>query len=394
MKTQSILICLSFLFISLTGCNKTARPDESEASVDSLKQDSTKIMYIGTYTENQNPAVEKSTGIYVYELNLNNGKLTYVSSSPYTINPSYLVADEKNKTLFAVNETSGGKVSAFRLTGDGRQMDFINSVSSQGDSPCYVSVDKTGKWVFCANYSSGNIAVFPVKDSGSLGEATMAVQHTGKGISPRQESAHAHFILQNQSNDLIYSCDLGADTIYIYRLNTLTGKLSVTGHNYGTRAAAGPRHLAFHPTLSMAYVVNELNGTIEVMNVDSVTGALSRIQFISTLEPGEKLAAACADIHLTPSGKFLYASNRGDVNSLAMYQVDQQTGKLTLIGHQSVKGKTPRSFVIDPTGKFLIVANQDSGNVVTFKINEETGMLEDSNIETRIPSPVCLKFLN
>jgi 6-phosphogluconolactonase len=144
----------------------------------------------------------------------------------------------------------------------------------------------------------------------------------------------------------------------------------------------------------MAYVVNELNGTIEVMNVDSVTGALSRIQFISTLEPGEKLAAACADIHLTPSGKFLYASNRGDVNSLAMYQVDQQTGKLTLIGHQSVKGKTPRSFIIDPTGKFLIVANQDSGNVVTFKINEETGMLEDANIETRIPSPVCLKFLN
>ena len=143
----------------------------------------------------------------------------------------------------------------------------------------------------------------------------------------------------------------------------------------------------------MAYVVNELNGTIEVMNVDSVTGALSRIQFISTLEPGVKTDAACADIHLTPSGKFLYASNRGDVNSLAIYQVDQQTGKLTLIGHQPVKGKTPRNFIIDPTGKFLIVANQDTGNVVTFRINQETGMLEDTNIEIKIPSPVCLKFL-
>jgi 6-phosphogluconolactonase len=398
MKIQGILFFLSFFLITAAGCRQAAPQEETKVSNDSLKQDSIKIMYIGTYTENQKNADDKSTGIYVYEFNLNSGQLTYVSSSPQTVNPSYLAADNKNKTLYAANEIGGqdapgGKVSAFKLSGNGSQMDFINSVSSQGNSPCYVSLDKSGKWVLCANYSSGNIAVLPVQDSGSLGEATMVHQHTGRGLPPRQESAHAHFILQNPSNELVYSCDLGADTIYIYRLNIQTGKLSLTGHNYATRPGAGPRHLAFHPTLNRAYVVNELNGTVEVMNVDSVTGALSRTQFISTLEPGVKTDAACADIHLTPSGKFLYASNRGNVNSLAIYQVDQQTGKLTLIGHQPAKGKTPRNFIIDPTGKFLIVANQDSGNVVTFRINQETGMLEDTNTEIKIPSPVCLKFL-
>ena len=355
-------------------------------------------MYIGTYTEKEDFVDGKATGIYVYELNTNTGKLTYVSSSPHTVNPSFLVTNHGNNMLYAVNETGsrdkpGGSISAFRLSGDGRQMDFLNSVSSQGNSPCYVSLDKSGKWVMCANYGSGTVAVLPVKDSGSLGEATMVHQHTGKGPSPHQDAAHAHFILQNPSNSLIYSCDLGADTIYIYKLNTTTGKLSLTGHNYATMPGAGPRQMAFHSSMNLAYEVNELNGTIEVMNVDSVTGALKRIQIISTLDPGMKTDASCADIHLTPSGKFLYASNRGKINNLAIYQVDQQTGKLTLIGHQPVKGKTPRNFIIDPTGKFLLVANQDTGNVVTFKIDQETGKLEDTGIESSIPSPVCLKFL-
>jgi 6-phosphogluconolactonase len=399
MKTHRILIYLTLVLLTLTGCKPVERPVEVAGSNDSLKQDSVKIMYVGTYTEKEDFVDGKASGIYVYELNLNSGKLTYVSSSPKTVNPSYLVVDKDNQKIYSVNETGskdkpGGKISAFRLTGNGRQIDFMNSVSSQGNSPCYVSLDKSGKWVFCANYGSGTIAVLPVQDSGSLGEATMVHQHTGKGPKPQQDAAHAHFILQNPSSDLIYSCDLGADTIFIYKLNTTSGKLSLTGYNYATKPGAGPRHLAFHPFKNRAYVVNELNGTIEVMNVDSVTGALRRMQIISTLEPDMKINASCADIHLTPSGNFLYASNRGDVNNLAVYKVDPQTGKLTLIGHQPVKGTTPRNFVIDPTGKFLLVANQDSGNVVTFRIDPETGKLEDTGFEINIPSPVCLKFLH
>jgi len=398
MKTKLILYCLFPVLLSLSGCKTGVHPVEISGSADSLKQDSVKIIYVGTYTEKEDFVDGKATGIYVYELNTNTGRLTYVSSSPHTINPSYLVADNENQILYAVNETGskdkpGGSISAFKLLAGGRQMDFINSVSSQGNSPCYVSLDKTKKWVLCANYGSGTVAVLPVKDSGSLGEATMVHQHTGNGPKPQQDSPHAHFILQNPSNKLIYSCDLGVDTIYIYKLDTTSGKLMLTGQNYATAKGAGPRHMAFHPFMNLAYEVNELNGTVEVLKVDSVTGALSRIQIISTLDPGMKMEASCADIHLTPSGKYLYASNRGKVNNLAIFQVDQQTGKLTLIGHQPVKGKTPRNFIIDPSGKFLLVANQDTGNVVTFRINQETGKLEDTGIESNIPSPVCLKFL-
>lgn len=398
MKTKLLLSCFLLAVIFLSGCKPGARPVGTSESADSLKQDSVKILYVGTYTEKEDFVDGKATGIYVYEFNLSSGKLSYVSSSPKTTNPSYLVADKKNRKIYSVNETGsnnkkGGSISAFNLSADGRQMDFINSASSMGNYPCYISLDKTGKWILCANYGSGNVAVLPVSDSGSVGEATMEHQHTGKGPSSRQEAAHAHFILQNPANDLVYSCDLGVDTIYIYKLNSATGILSLTGHNYATTPGAGPRHMAFHPSMKIAYVVNELNATIEVMNLNSLSGALNRMQIISTLESGMKSDASCADIHLTPSGKFLYASNRGNVNNLAMYKVDPETGKLTLIGHQPVKGQTPRNFVIDPTGKFLLVANQDTGNVVIFRIDPESGKLLDTGLENNIPSPVCLKFL-
>ncbi len=398
MKAKRILLYLSLAILSMTGCKPGVRSAVLAGSDDSLKLDSLIIMYVGTYTETEDLTVGKATGIYVYELNTKSGKLTYINSSPHTVNPSYMVTDNENNMLYAVNETGsrdkpGGSISAFRLLSDGRQMVLINTVSSQGNYPCYISLDKTRKWIMCANYGSGTVAVLPVRDSGSLGEATMVHQHAGKGSSPRQDAAHAHFIFQNPANNLIYSCDLGVDTIYIYKLNTTTGKLINTGHNYATMPGAGPRHLAFHPSMNLAYGINELNGTIEVMEVDSVTVALRRIQVISTLDPGLKADASCADIHLTPSGKFLYASNRAKVNNLAIYKVDQQTGKLTLVGHQPVKGKTPRNFIIDPTGKFLLVANQDTGNIVTFRIDQETGRLEDTGLETIIPSPVCLKFL-
>jgi 6-phosphogluconolactonase len=398
MKTPGILFYLSMVLVTISGCRPGMHPVAKTASGNSLKQDSIKILYVGTYTEKEDFVDGKASGIYIYELNTNTGKLTYVSSSARTVNPSYLVVDKEDRTLYAVNETSGkdkpgGTISAFRLSANGRQMELINTESSQGNSPCYISMDETRKWVMCANYGSGTVAVLPVRDSGSLGGSTMVHQHTGKGPNAHQEAAHAHFILQNPYNSLIYSCDLGVDTIYIYKLNTITGKLNLTGHNYATKPGAGPRQMTFHPSMNTAYEVNELNGTIEVMKVDSVSGALTRLQVISTLGPGIKTDASCADIHITASGKFLYASNRGEVNNLAMYQVDQQSGKLTLIGHQPVKGKTPRYFVIDPSGKFLLVANQDTGNVVTFKIDQETGKLEDTGIECSIPSPVCLKFL-
>jgi 6-phosphogluconolactonase len=399
MHTHRFVYILPVLAIALLSCKTFSGHEHPELanSTGSVKPDSLSILYIGTYTENEAHAGGKSSGIYVYEFNRNTGRLSFLSSSPQTVNPSYLVVDPDKQRLYAVNEIGNdkkpsGTLSAFRLTRQGKEIEFINSVPSQGNSPCYISLDKSGKLVMCANYGSGTVALFPVLNDGSLGNASSVDQH--KCISPasRQESPHAHMIIPSPYNGFVYSCDLGTNIIYTYKLDTIMGKLLPAGTKYTAQPGAGPRHLAFHPFRNFAYAVNELNGTVEIMKVDSITGELSRIQVISTVDSIKGEEAACADIHLTPSGKFLYASNRGTINNLAIYSVDQETGKLKIIGHQPVKGKIPRSFVIDPTGTFLLVANQNSDNVVTFRIDQSNGKLIDTGLEVTVPNPVCLKF--
>jgi 6-phosphogluconolactonase len=305
-----------------------------------------------------------------------------------------------NKWLYAVNETgsnvdnSYGSLSAFRITGHGKGLEFINSVSSHGSSPCYISIDKSGKFALTANYGSGTVALFPLETNGALKEATSIDQHIRKGPVAGQEGAHAHMIIPSPYSHFVYAVDLGTDKIYLYKLDTVRAKLIPTGLNAETKTGAGPRHMVFHPFKNLAYVVNELNGTIEAMKTDTETGALTRFQIISTRSEGNGNEAACADIHIIPSGKYLYASNRGQINNIAMYAIDSETGNLTLIGHQPTKGKTPRNFIIDPTGTYLLVANQDTDNIVTFRIDQATGRLIDTGLEATVPTPVCLKFLN
>jgi 6-phosphogluconolactonase len=359
----------------------------------------TQMLYIGTYTEDESNIQRKATGIYIYELDMTSGKLNFIGASPATTNPSYIDISPGGNWLYAVNETgsnvagSSGSISAFRLIDHGKGLEFINKVSSAGNYPCYIQVDKSGKYVMTANYGSGTVAMFPIEANGSLGYAVAVDQHIGKGPTSRQESAHAHMIMVSRDNRFAYSCDLGTDRIYIYRLDTDNGKLVREGNDHITSPGSGPRHLALHPFKNFAYVANELNGTIACMKIDTLTGALDRFQTISTLAKGNGLQASCADIHITPSGNYLYATNRGQFNNIAMYSISSKTGELTLIGHQSSKGKTPRNFIIDRTGSYLLVANQDSDNVVTFRINPETGKLIDIGIEVYVPTPVCLRFL-
>jgi 6-phosphogluconolactonase len=244
--------------------------------------------------------------------------------------------------------------------------------------------------VLCANYGSGTLAVIPSGPDGKLGDPTSFIQHIGKGPDPRQEAAHAHMIVSSPDNRYFYACDLGTDEVYIYSIDTTKGTLSETARPYHTLPGSGPRHLEFHPSLPVAYVVNELSGTVEVMSVDAANGGLTRLQTVSTIE-GIEAAAGCADIHLTPSGRFLYVSNRSTVNNLAIFSTDPATGMITPAGHQALSGKTPRSFVIDPTGTFLLVAFQDTDNVSVFSIEHNTGNLTLVS-ETRIPTPVCLKI--
>ena len=348
-------------------------------------------IYIGTYTQKESHVNGKAEGVYIYEMNHSTGALTHVVTSPKTINPSYVAVHPNGKWLYAVNETGDGKVSAFSIDPKKKKLEFVNAVSSHGNSPCYISIDNSGKFVMTATYGSGTVALFPIKEDGSLKEATSVNKHEGRGPDSRQESPHAHMIRTGNDDKLIYAVDLGIDEVITYKLDPSKATLTKT-NAYKTKPGAGPRHIDFHKNKKWAYLVNELNGTIEACTVDAKTGALSRFQEISTLPAGETRKAGCADIHITPSGKFLYATNRGEINNIAMYSIDTANGQLKVLGHQSVKGRTPRSFAIDPTGTFLLVANQDSDNIVTFKIDSSNGKLIDTGIEAKVPTPVCVKF--
>jgi 6-phosphogluconolactonase len=392
---NSIFIILNCIMMG-AGCkNHHVLADQVSGTLDTTS----KILYIGTYTDKESHVDDKATGIYVYKLDMATGTLSPVSTSPGTVNPSYIQVHPSGQWIYAVNETGSsqgdpsGTVSAFRLTKGGTVLEFINTVPSAGNYPCFIQIDQTGHFAMVANYGSGTVSLLPLKADGSLGTAVSTDRHAGRGPSDRQEAAHAHMIEVSPDNQFAYSCDLGTDKIYRYLLDTENGTLIASGDPYSTKPGSGPRHLVFHPVKNFVYVVNELNGTIECMTADTLTGKLSGFQIISTLAAGDGHDAGCADIHIAPSGNFLYASNRGTYNNIAMYSIAEDTGTLTLIGHQDVKGKTPRSFVIDPTGTYLLVANQDSDNVVTFRIDPETGKLIDTGIEASIPTPVCLKFL-
>jgi 6-phosphogluconolactonase len=333
-----------------------------------------------------------SLEINVYKMDTS-GALGIVCSSPKTGNPSFLTIHQNKKWFYAVNESSSGKISAFGFDSVQNTISAANSVSSGGSGPCHLSIDNSGQYVLAANYNNGSIAVLPIKPDGSLGTATSTIQQSGTGPnSGRQSGPHAHMILQARNN-FVYCCDLGADKIFIYSLNTSTGVISTMGDNTSTNAGAGPRHIVFHPNNSWAYVVCELTGTIEAFNVNNSTGSLSRFQTITTLAQVATGDAGSAEIDITPDGKYLYASNRANNNNIAMYSINQATGELTLLGHQSTIGKTPRSFAIDPLGNFLLVANQDGNNIVTFKIDPLTGLLSDTGMKTTVSYPVCVKFV-
>ena len=355
----------------------------------------TMFVYVGTYTS------KGSEGIYVYRMDPESADLELVGKATNIENPSFLAIDPKKRYLYAVNEVhsfagrKSGAVSAFSIERKTGKLAFLNSKPSLGTSPCYVSVDKNGKYVFVANYSSGNIAVLPIIDDGSLGDATDFVQHEGSSVNPkRQEGPHAHSIIIDPSNRYVYAADLGLDKIMIYKFNSENGKLTPNEKQpwVKTKPGAGPRHFTFHPNERFAYVINELDSTIVAFSYDRDSGTLEEIQTVSTLPEGFKGTNYPADIHVSPSGRFLYGSNRGH-DSIVIYQIDEETGKLSCIGYESTLGEFPRNFAIDPSGRFLLAANQNTDNIVAFRIDQKTGLLEPTGHETRVSMPVCIKFL-
>jgi 6-phosphogluconolactonase len=350
--------------------------------------------YVGTYTEEGSA----SKGIYAYRYDADTGDITPVGLVAETINPSFLAVHPSHRFLYAVNETGNfkgdksGAVSAFAIDRATGKLTLLNQVASKGADPCYIVVDKTGKFVLVANYSGGSVAVFPVMEDGRLGEASAFVQHTGHGTDPeRQKGPHAHSIDLSPDNKFAFVDDLGLDETLVYKFDDAKGTLTPNDPPFAKAdPGAGPRHFALHPNGKFAYVINEMGASVSVFSYDG-RGGLKRLQSIATL-PKDFAVHEDAEIEVHPSGKFLYASNRGH-DSIAVFGIDPSKGTLTLVEYASTKGKTPRSFEIDPTGKLIFAENEKSNNIVVFRIDEKSGRLAATGKVLEVVEPVCVKFV-
>ena len=351
------------------------------------------MVYIGTYTKTDDQ------GIHWLKLDLGSGKLTPVGKLAGQKNPSFLAIHPNKKFLYAVNEIGNykgekaGGVSAYSIDQKTGALIFLNQQSSKGGEPCHLVVDATGRNVLVANYTGGSVASLPISRKGRLRKAASFIQHEGSSVlKPRQSVPHGHSINVSPGNKFAVAADLGLDKVLVYGFNAKGGKLTPAGFAK-VAPGAGPRHFAFHPNGKFAYVINEITLTVTAFSWDEGTGKLSELQTITTLPVERGKGMSTAEVQVHPSGKFLYGSNRGH-NTIAVFSIDQKTGKLKAVQHQSTLGKTPRNFGLDPTGKFLIAANQSSGDIFTFHINQDTGELKPTGHSVKIPFPVCVKFLD
>lgn len=349
-------------------------------------------LLVGTYTNG------KSEGIYVYDFDTDNANNKFISSIKSS-NPSFLAVSPNKKFVYAVNEegdslNNGGAVSAYSFNKKTSKLQYINQQRSGGNHPCYITTDTNGKWVITANYSGGSFSVMQVKKNGSLAAAKTIVQHSGKSTnSSRQEKAHVHTTVLTNNNKYLLVSDLGLDKVFSYPFNAVTGMVAKNEvKTTSVIGGAGPRHLAIHPSQKFVFITQELNGTIAAFSINNI-GELKLLQTISAVPEAYKGSFGGADIHASADGKFLYASNRGESNSIAIFSIDQATGILTSIGHQETFGSKPRNFNFDPSGNFLLVANQDSDNIVILKINHQTGLLTDTGKRITVPAPVCIKWI-
>lgn len=352
------------------------------------------FLFVGTYTRTT------SEGIYVYRMDNSTGVLERVAVTGGIKNPTFLALSPDNSHLYAVaeiNEHCGrptGAVYSYSVSPDSGDLAYVNQQSSGGPGPCHLTVDATGAHVIVANYQGGSICVLPIQTDGSLGEMSEFIQHEGSSVIPhRQREPHAHSVNLDPNNRFIYAPDLGMDKVMIYQLDLDSGNLLANKPAFVQVApGAGPRHFAFHPDGTRAYVVNEIGNTVTAFDWDPESGSLEEFQTVTTLPADFLETSHTADLHIHPNGRFLYGSNRGH-DSIAIFEIDPDTGGLTPRGWASTQGRTPRNIAIDPSGQFMLAENQDSDSIFTFRINDETGMLITTGSVIKVPMPVCIKFL-
>ncbi|MBB73592.1 MAG: 6-phosphogluconolactonase [Planctomycetaceae bacterium] len=336
-------------------------------------------VYFGTYTD------EVSKGIYQCELNLKDGSLSSATLAGETSSPSFLAFHPNQKFLYAVNEGQA-TISALAIDQKTGHLTVLNSQPSRGGAPCHLVVDPTGQNVLAANYTGGSCISIPIQADGTLGKESSFQQHVGK-------RTNGHSIHVDKANKFALCCDLGLDQVIIYAFDA--GKGTLTPHGaFDTPKGTGPRHFAWHPDGRTAYINGESNLTIVACDYNADKGVLTQQQVLSTLPKDVKRAGgSTAETVVHPSGKFVYVSNRDPYNSIAIFSIDPQTRKLTAVGHQGMGVKTPRNFAIEPTGQYMLVANQSGGNVIVFRINQSTGALSPTKASAQVPNPVCVRFM-
>ena len=360
-------------------------------------------VYVGTYTHpikfgTGQILQSKGEGIYLLELDPTSGKITYLQTFTDVVNPSYLVIAKNNRFLYAVNELKNfqgkpsGSVSAFKISKTTGELTFINKQPSGGTDPCHLVMNTAGTHLYVSNFMSGSVSVFPIRLDGAIGASSQHIQHSGSSVDPgRQTGPHAHSLVFSPDGRHAFVPDLGLDKLIIYKIDLHTGSLLDAPTPYfKTQPGAGPRHRAFDPTGKYCYLINELDCTILALAFDKKNSRFELLQTVSSLPEGLKVPGnSCADIHITPNGSHLYGSNRGH-NSLIIYARDKRSGLLEYVDCQPCGGEIPRNFAIDSTGAYLLCANQDTDNIIVFKIDKGTGRLSETSA-INIPTPVCVK---
>jgi 6-phosphogluconolactonase len=392
-SARTPIICFGVLVLSGFGILAIAPSGQTGASPTAGGD---MLVYFGTYTR------DTSKGIYVSRLDLASGALTDPELAAEITNPSFLAIHPTGDFLYAVNEVGTfegeetGSVSAFAIDRRTGQLTALNQQASRGRGPAHLVVDPTGGNVLVANYGGGSVAVLPIGQDGRLSPASASIQHTGSSVDPkRQQRPYAHSINVDPGNRFAYAADLGIDQVLIYRFDPRRGSLVPNSPSSASvQPGSGPRHFTFHPSGRFAYVINEMALTVTAFSADPERGALTELQTISTLPPGQTVESgySTAEVQVHPSGRFLYGSNRGH-DTIVVFSIDETSGRLTHVENQPTQGSTPRHFGIDPTGSYLLAANQRSDSVVVFRIDQQSGRLMPAGHKVEIGAPVCVQFV-
>jgi 6-phosphogluconolactonase len=363
------------------------------ANLFAQKKDETPKTYdllIGTYTTGE------SKGIYVYRFYTETGKMAYLNEVDGIDNPSYICIAKNNKFVYSVNEIGAdrkGSISSFSFEPKYGKIELINKQPSTGTGPCYISVDKAQKHVFVANYASGALSLLPVNKDGSLAPVIQTIQDSGHGANKtRQEGPHVHTAMLSPDEKYLLYTDLGTDKLNVYRYKSGQDQPLTPAEpsSIDVLPGHGPRHLDFTPDKKFMYLITEMGSIIYVYDYDGPKS--KQLEAISILPDGFKGTTGAADIHVSPDGKFLYASNRGDANEIIVFAINTDTGRLTFVERKPSMGKAPRNFAIDPSGNFLLVANQNTNDVFVYRINKLTGKLTLTGSKITVGNPSCLKF--